>query len=65
MTLGVVALALFVIMSASARGVSETFAVFLLPVSADLGWSRAEANSIYALGIAGAWRILTSRWAPV
>ncbi len=53
MTLGVVALALFVIMSASARGVSETFAVFLLPVSADLGWSRAEANSIYALGMLG------------
>lgn len=38
-------------MSACARGVSETFAVFLLPVSADFGWSRAEAASIYALGM--------------
>jgi MFS family permease len=53
MTLGFVALGLFVIMSAAARGVSETFAVFLLPVSADFGWSRAEAASIYALGMLG------------
>jgi MFS family permease len=36
-------------MSATARGVSETFAVFLLPVSGEFGWSRAEAASIYAL----------------
>ena len=36
-------------MSASARGVAETFAVFLLPVSAEFGWSRAEASTIYAL----------------
>lgn len=38
-------------MSASARGVSETFAVFLLPVSKELGWSRAEAASVYAFGM--------------
>ncbi len=36
-------------MSASARGVGETFAVFLLPVSGEFGWSRAEAATIYAL----------------
>lgn len=47
--LGLLALALFVVMSASARGVGETFAVFLLPVSGEFGWSRAEAASIYAL----------------
>ena len=38
-------------MSASARGVSETFAVFLLPVSKELGWTRAEAASVYAFGM--------------
>ncbi len=36
-------------MSAAARGVGESFAVFLLPVSTEFGWSRAEAASIYAL----------------
>ncbi|MEQ9123535.1 MAG: MFS transporter [Alphaproteobacteria bacterium] len=36
-------------MSASARGVGESFAVFLLPVSHDFGWTRAEAASIYAV----------------
>jgi len=49
MALGYVALALFVLISACARGVGETFAVFLLPVSHDLGWTRAEAASIYAV----------------
>ncbi|MFZ8896916.1 MAG: MFS transporter [Alphaproteobacteria bacterium] len=49
--LGFLAAAVFVLMSASARGVSETFAVFLLPVSKELGWSRAEAASVYAFGM--------------
>lgn len=47
--LGIAALALCVVMSASARGVSETFAVFLLPVSQELDWTRAEAASVYAV----------------
>lgn len=47
--LGLTMLALFVVMSAAARGVTETFAVFLLPVSQELAWTRAEAASIYAL----------------
>ncbi|QDG74885.1 MFS transporter [Labrenzia sp. PHM005] len=29
------------------RGVSETFAVFLLPVTSDLGWSRSTYGTIY------------------
>ncbi|OJJ12548.1 hypothetical protein BKI51_00050 [Alphaproteobacteria bacterium AO1-B] len=29
------------------RGVSETFAVFLLPVTTDLGWSRSTYGTIY------------------
>jgi MFS family permease len=49
--LGFLAAAVFVLMSASARGVSETFAVFLLPVSKELGWTRAEAASVYAFGM--------------
>lgn len=36
-------------MSATARGVGETFAVFLLPVSGEFGWSRTEAATIYAV----------------
>ena len=51
LNLGFLAAGVFVLMSASARGVSETFAVFLLPVSKEFGWTRAEAASVYALGM--------------
>ncbi len=31
------------------RGMGETFTVFLLPISRDFGWARADVISIYAL----------------
>ena len=37
-------------LSMMARGVSEVFTVFLLPISAAFGWDRAEVVSIYSLG---------------
>lgn len=35
-----------------ARGLSETIAVFLLPVIQEMGWSRTEFSSIYAIFMA-------------
>ncbi|HBQ22218.1 MAG TPA: MFS transporter, partial [Alphaproteobacteria bacterium] len=32
-----------------ARGMSETIAVFLLPVTQDMNWSRTEFTTIYAV----------------
>lgn len=37
------------LMNVVARGLSETFAVFLLPMANDTGWSRSELSGIYAL----------------
>lgn len=37
------------ILSAASRGTTETFAVFLLPLSAEFGWERAGAASIYGV----------------
>ena len=39
------------VLSAVARGVTETFAVFLLPLSGSFGWDRAEASSIYGVAM--------------
>lgn len=41
--------ALTFVMNAIGRGVSETFAVFLLPVERDLGVSRAQISATYSL----------------
>ncbi len=46
------------VMNLMSRGMGETFAVFLLPIESDMGWSRATLASIYALymgahGLAG------------
>ena len=45
--IGVVALTF--VMNAVGRGVSETFAVFLLPVEKDLGISRAQISATYSI----------------
>ncbi len=47
---GVVFLCFFTHMLA--RGLSETIAVFLLPVTQDMQWSRTEFSSIYAIFMA-------------
>jgi predicted MFS family arabinose efflux permease len=36
-------------LAAVGRGSSDTFSVFLLPISADFGWSRADVVSIYSV----------------
>ncbi len=36
------------IMAAVGRGMGETYAVFLLPLSTDLGWERAGVASVFA-----------------
>lgn len=36
------------LMAAVGRGMGETYAVFLLPLSADLGWERAGVASVFA-----------------
>ena len=38
-----------VVLNLIARGAGESFTVFLLPVSAEMGWSRAEITSVYAV----------------
>ncbi len=37
------------LMTAFSRGMGETYAVFLLPVSAHFGWERAAASSVYSV----------------
>ena len=37
------------LMTAFSRGMGETYAVFLLPVSAHFGWERAAAASVYSV----------------
>ena len=46
------------VMNLMSRGMGETFAVFLLPIESDMGWTRATLTGIYALymgahGLAG------------
>ena len=46
------ALVLFcLIMAAVGRGMGDTYAIFLLPLSQDLGWDRSNIASIYAVYI--------------
>ena len=37
------------VMIASSRGIGETYAIFLLPLSETFGWNRANVTSIYAI----------------
>src|SRR5689334_14967051 len=51
-------LALTFVLMALARGASETFTVFLLPISGTFGWDRAQTVSVYSIsalcvGLAG------------
>ena len=43
-------LALCFLLMALARGMSETFTVFLLPISTEFGWDRAQTVSVYSIG---------------
>jgi MFS family permease len=45
----IVVLALCFALSMLGRGFTETFTVFLKPISADFGWDRAEVVSVYSL----------------
>ena len=38
-----------VVMIAASRGMGETYAVFLLPLSAELDWNRASLTSVYSV----------------
>src|SRR4051794_27329820 len=42
-------LALCFVLMALARGASETFTVFLLPISNAFGWDRAQTVSVYSI----------------
>jgi len=44
-----IALCTCVLLSALSRGASESYAVFLLPLSRDFGWDRAQASSVYSV----------------
>jgi MFS family permease len=48
--LAFVVLALAFLMMALARGASEIFTVFLLPISSTFGWDRAQTVSVYSIG---------------
>src|ERR1051325_1256488 len=48
--LALVVLALCFLLMALARGASETFTVFLLPISTTFGWDRAQTVSVYSIG---------------
>src|SRR6266568_2801744 len=48
--LAFVTLGLCFLLMALARGVSETFTVFLLPISNTFGWDRAQTVSVYSIG---------------
>ena len=39
------------IMASVGRGMGDTYAIFLLPLSQDLGWERSNIASIYAVYI--------------
>ena len=64
-------LALCFICYGALRGMQEGYAVFLLPLEQDFGWSRGEVSSVYSvtffvLGIAGpVIGILSDRWGPL
>ena len=53
-------LGLCFVLTVLSRGLNESFTVFLLPISQDFGWDRAEVISIYSLsaltsGLAAPW----------
>src|SRR3954447_9339907 len=48
--LAFVVLGLAFLLMALARGASETFTVFLLPISNSFGWDRAQTVSVYSIG---------------
>ncbi|MGY4225112.1 MFS family permease [Bradyrhizobium sp. USDA 4503] len=48
-TLAIVVLAISFILAALGRGLSESFTVFLLPISSNFGWDRGQVVSIYSL----------------
>jgi len=48
--LAFVVLSLAFLLMALARGASETFTVFLLPISSTFGWDRAQTVSVYSIG---------------
>src|SRR5947209_16948169 len=48
--LAFVVLCLCFLLMALARGMSETFTVFLLPISMEFGWDRAQTVSVYSIG---------------
>jgi MFS family permease len=48
--LALLVLGLAFLMMALARGASETFTVFLLPISGTFGWDRAQTVSVYSIG---------------
>ena len=45
-------LALCFALSVLGRGLGDSFTVFLKPISEDFGWDRAQAVSVYSLGLA-------------
>ena len=45
------ALALCATLSAFGRGVTDTYAVFLVPLSAEFGWDRGAAASVYGVAL--------------
>ncbi|MBT5263832.1 MAG: MFS transporter [Rhodospirillaceae bacterium] len=45
-------LAFCFLMTAIGRGTGESYAVFLLPLTAEFGWHRAEATSVYSFYMA-------------
>ena len=47
--LALVVLGLCFLLMALARGASETFTVFLLPISSSFGWDRAQTVSVYSI----------------
>ncbi|MEM6438478.1 MAG: MFS transporter [Pseudomonadota bacterium] len=47
--MALVAVALCFAMNMLARGLGESFALFLLPVTQELGWSRSAFSSVYAV----------------
>jgi MFS family permease len=46
--MGLFIVGICLVMAAVGRGMGETYAVFLLPLSTDLGWERAGAASVFA-----------------
>ena len=52
------------------RGIADSYIVFLLPLTAEFGWSRAQVSSVYSVylvvtGLAGPMTgLLFDRWGP-